>query len=345
MNLKKFLKFAAVAAIHVAVVVGTVWNGRSREVLEEEEEEEKYYFENEVEEGCIAPDIKSFRFPELIPGGLRRNTVEMKEGSWSPVSKDWESEQQLRIGGSLASGGYGQVLVAFDAQKREVVLKTVDKSAASFRGEQFVHREVEVMKKLHHPNVVRLLASFESQENMCLVMERASFGSVKSLLRRNDGWLEERLVAKIIMSAARALLSMHQVEIVHRDVKPDNLLIASWKPLLVKLCDFGEAERRGMHDSYLGGTEGYGSPEYLAGESSGPWIDVWSLGVTLYELLFGYLPFAEEDVGHAPVDLEDRVLSEGATDLLLRMLECNPDRRINMAAIIQHPWVLGHCRK
>lgn len=347
MNIKQVLKITAIAAISVAIVAGAVWSGRSRSVaVEEGEEEDKtFYFTNEAGDDVMAPEEKCFTFPELIPAGLRKNTVEIGDLTWKPVCKDWEIQPQLRVAGSLGSGAYGQVLVAFDDRGREVVVKTISKTATAFRGEDFVRQESEVMASLKHPNITRLLATFENEGHVGLVMTRARFGSVKKLLNRNDGWLEESLVAKVVSSASRGLLSMHQGGVIHRDVKPDNLLIFSWKPLLVQLCDFGEAQRRGMEDEYMGGTEGYSSPEYLSGESTGPWIDVWSLGVTLYELLFGYLPFPEGDAGDGSIYFDDRDVSDSVQDLLLRMLNLDVDQRIDVNGVLQHPWVLQHCKK
>lgn len=345
MNIKQVLKLTAIAAISVAVVAGAVWSERSRAVVVEEEEEDFFYFTNESGDEVMDPEEKGFAFPEVIPAGLRKNTVEIGDLTWKPVCDDWEIQPQLRVAGSLGSGAYGQVLAAFDGGRREVVIKTISKTATAFRGENFARQEGEVMASLNHPNITRLLAIFENEDQVGLVMERARFGSVKTLLNRNDGWLEESLVAKVVISAARGLLSMPQSGVIHRDVKPDNLLIFSWKPLLVQLCDFGEAQRRGVEDDYLGGTEGYSSPGYMSGESAGPWVDVWSLGISLYQLLFGYLPFPEGDVGDGSIYFDDRDVSESVQDLLRHMLDLDVDRRVDMNGVLQHPWVLEHCKK
>lgn len=135
---------------------------------------------------------------------------------------------------------------------------------------------------------------------------------------------------------------MHEAEVIHRDIKPDNLVISQWKPAFqVKICDFGEAERKGAndHNGYIGGTEGYCSPEYISGSTYGPWIDIWSLGITMYELLFGVLPFNQEDALHANINMDDRELSVNGRDLIMKMLEKNPAERINASGVLQHPWI------
>lgn len=197
----------------------------------------------------------------------------------------------------------------------------------------------------NHPNLIGMLASFENEVAVNIVMERAMFGSVKPLLRRNDDWLKEPLVAKIIACAANGLAVMHRSDVIHRDIKPDNLVITKWKPLLeVKICDFGEAERKGTgeHRGYMGGTHGYCSPEHKNGSSYGPPMDMWSLGITLYELLFGVLPFDQEDAAEANINTDDRNVSENGRDLLFRLLEKDPCRRITANDVLKHPWIKDH---
>lgn len=349
MTLKMMLKLSAVAMLAAGVVIWRVYGNRSVRVHREEDQDTEL---NDLDnEAClpntecsdvVGPREQLFRFPELHLDGLRKNLVSATVESWKSNCAEWPDFQRLRAVGSLAAGSYGQVAVAFDGNEREVALKSISKEALSFRGPNFIAREVAIMASLKQENLTPLLASFENESDVNIVMERARYGSVKSLLRRNDDWLEEALVAKIIACAARGLRYMHEADVIHRDVKPDNLLIAQWKPVLqVKICDFGEAERKGTddHAGYVGGTEGYCSPEYIDGTAYGPCIDIWSLGITMYELLFGFLPFNQEEVSHADLIMDDRDLSNDARDLIIKMLEKDPTKRIDARGVLQHPWI------
>lgn len=302
-----------------------------------------------IEDGTVIdPEETNFAFPELILNGLRENAVHAEWTSWEGFNPTWTHFTKLRVAGVLDSGTYGQVMVAYDDDKRQVAVKKINKDILDFRGPHFIRREIEIMSSMRHPNLMPILATFWNVSDVNIVMPRARFGSVKSLLHRNDCWLEEAIVAKIVTCAARGLAYMHDNGVVHRDIKPQNLVITKWKPnLVVQICDFGEAERRGTgeHNGFYGGTPGYCSPEYIARGEYGPYIDMWSLGCTLYELLFGYLPFAQDDAGRVPLDFEDRDLSNGARDLIKRLLGCNPEQRLDANGVLGHYWILSHNRR
>lgn len=343
MNLKSILKATAVAVIATGVVITAVYCNRSTRVMREKDND-SVELEN-IDGDVLDPTVKLFSFPNLVTDGLKKNLIDGLRG-WRSNHRAWCGYRQLRIAGALASGGYGQVSVAFDDDEREVALKTINKDVLNIRGPDFIKREVDIMSKMKHPNLVPLLASFETETTVGLIMKRARFGNVKELLQHNDYWLEESMVAKIMMCAARGLAHMHKCKVIHRDIKPANMVIESWKPVLnVQVCDFGEAERKGTREmmGYVGGTKGHCSPEYMEGKNYGPWIDMWSLGVSMYELLFGELPFPQEEAGWAEIRLEDRGLSDGARDLLLKLLDRDPERRIDARGVLKHPWIQKHC--
>lgn len=114
-----------------------------------------------------------------------------------------------------------------------------------------------------------------------------------------------------------------------------------------KICDFGQAERKGTdnQNEYIGGTEGYCSPEYIDGSGYGPCIDMWSLGITLYELLFGCLPFDQENARDAELHMDDRNLSDGATELILQLLNRDHRGRIDARGVLKHLWIKSHVRQ
>lgn len=164
-----------------------------------------------------------------------------------------------------------------------------------------------------------MLASFENGRLVNIVMQRMPYGTVKSLLLRNGGWLEEPLVVKITACGVRGLAYMHESDVIHRNVKPDAFLITQWTAVLqVKACDFAEAKRKGTDDynGYIAGTEGYCSPQYKERFEYGPCTDMCSLVITLYEPLYGCLPFYQQYVKDAKINMEDRVLTRNAKDVM-----------------------------
>lgn len=352
MTIKMMLKFSAVAVLAAGVVIWRVYGNRSVRVLREEDEDtglndlhNEACLPNNESGDVVGPREQLFSFPVLHVDGLRKNLVSAKAESWKSNCADWQVFQRLRTAETLAVGSYGKVLVAYDDNEREIALKSISKEALSFRGPHFISREVSIMSSFKQENLTPLLASFENGSEVNIVMERARYGSVKSLLRRNDDWLEEALVAKIIACVARGLRYMHEKDVIHRDVKPDNLLITQWEPVLqVKICDFGEAQmiRGDEHDDYIGGTDGYCSPEYINGSPCGPSIDIWSLGITMYELLFGTMPFDQEEAIHAEVFMDERDLSNEAKDLIKKMLEKDPTKRPDAKGVLQHPWITNN---
>lgn len=137
-------------------------------------------------------------------------------------------------------------MVAYDDNEHLFALKNIDKDALDSRGPDFMDREVHIMGALKHPKMVPILFTCSNESEVYISIPRARFANVKTLLHTNDCWLEEALVAKIVMAAVIGLAYMHDNSVIHRDIKPDNLIISKWNPnLVVQICDFGEGKRQG----------------------------------------------------------------------------------------------------
>lgn len=344
MNFKALFKFTSIVVVATTLVLGRIFINRNVRACDDDDKECAPFL-NVDDSDVIDPIEEEYHFPELITGRLRQTLVQVYSESWKGYCRDWSAFMRLRIAGSIASGSYGQVSAAFDDDGGEVAIKSIHKDALSFRGQNFIKRELEIMSSLNHPNLLPILASFSNESVVSIVMDRAKYGNAKDLLRSNDDWLKEALVAKIMACTARGLEFMHRKGVFHRDMKLENLLITSWKPfLVVKISDFGEAERRGTgeHNGFIGGTAGYCSPEYIQGRAYGSSINMWSLGICLYHLLFGYLPFRQVDAGKKDIDLSERDLSTGVRDLLFRLLERDPKRRLQARDVLGHRWIRMH---
>lgn len=185
--MKTMIKFAAVAVLAAGLVLWQVHQNRNVRVSGHVDEDtdlndlgSEMSIPNMESDDIIRPREQLFPFPELREAGLRRNVVLTNIDSWKSTVSEWRSFKQLRIAGSLATGAYGQVMVAFVDEEREVALKGVNKEALAFRGPGFIAREVAIMESLNQENLISMLAWFENDTAVNIVMQRAKFGSVKS---------------------------------------------------------------------------------------------------------------------------------------------------------------------
>jgi len=237
--------------------------------------------------------------------------------------------------GLLGRGGMGEVYLARDEEVlgRDVALKVLKKEYAAL--EEFrerIEREAENAAKLSHPNIVRVYDRGESEDALpYIAMEHMKGGTLAENIRR-EGTLAWREAAKIAAQVAVALAEAHRRGVVHRDIKPHNVLLTG-DPLTaagsVKVGDFGIARAAAAstltETSMILGTARYLSPEQAKGEPAGPGSDLYSLGITLYQMLTGKVPFEAE----SPLAIAMRHVSE----LPPSPREANPDVPEDLAAV------------
>lgn len=157
--------------------------------------------------------------------------------------------------------------------------------------------EIETLRLCQHPNIMKLYDVFENSEYIYLVLEYLGGGNLYLALKDRKTPLSEKRAASFVISVAKALHFMHTYGVVHRDIKPDNIVLCSSKDESdVKLVDFGLAvilEPNELSNDPVG-TLCYAAPEILLGKSYNKAVDLWSLGVFAFLLLGGYLPFSPE---------------------------------------------------
>jgi formylglycine-generating enzyme required for sulfatase activity/tetratricopeptide (TPR) repeat protein/predicted Ser/Thr protein kinase len=219
------------------------------------------------------------------------------------------------VGGLIGQGSMGEVYRGLDTQTDELIaikaLKQALVRSDSDIAERFA-REGEALRRLNHPNIVKVLASVVEASQHYIVMEYVGGGSLDKLIRREKQLPIER-VLKIGLELSDALVRAHHLSIIHRDIKPQNVLLA--EDGTPRLTDFGVAHMSDLSSitqaGALIGTMPYLSPEAWQFEEPDDRTDIWAFGVMLYELLAGRRPFS----GDTPSKLKQAILQHAVPDL------------------------------
>ncbi|XP_074095260.1 serine/threonine-protein kinase MARK2 isoform X2 [Cotesia typhae] len=238
---------------------------------------------------------------------------------------------------TIGKGNFAKVKLAKHIPTgKEVAIKIIDKTQLNPGSLQKLFREVRIMKMLDHPNIVKLFQVIETEKTLYLVMEYASGGEVFDYLVLHGRMKEKEARAKF-RQIVSAVQYCHQKKIIHRDLKAENLLLDS--EMNIKIADFGfsnEFTPGNKLDTFCGSPP-YAAPELFQGKKyDGPEVDVWSLGVILYTLVSGSLPFD----GSTLRELRERVLrgkyripfymSTDCENLLKKFLVLNPTKRASL---------------
>jgi len=253
---------------------------------------------------------------------------------------------KYRLGKTIGKGNFAKVKLARHLPTgRECAIKIIDKSQLNHQSLPKVFREMRIMKQLDHPNIVKLYEVIETEKTLYLVMEYASGGEVFDYLVAHGRMKEKeaRLKFRQIVSAVQYC---HQKSIVHRDLKAENLLLDG--DMNIKIADFGFSNNfmTGSKLDTFCGSPPYAAPELFLGKKyDGPEVDVWSLGVILYTLVSGSLPFDGQNLK----ELRERVLrgkyripfymSTDCENLLKKLLVVNPVKRCTLEAVMKDPWM------
>jgi len=196
---------------------------------------------------------------------------------------------------SLGKGKFGRVSLARIKDTNFIVaIKKISKIQLLESGvEHQLRREIEIQNQLRHPNILRLYDWFHDSTHIYLILEYAGQGELFGILRK-CGRFSEKQAAQYILELAGALQYLHRKHIIHRDIKPENLLVDSEGRL--KIADFGWSVHTGTHKRQtMCGTLDYLPPEMVEGHSHDRAVDLWCLGVLLFEFLVGKPPFESED--------------------------------------------------
>jgi calcium-dependent protein kinase len=284
------------------------------------------------------------KMSEMAPQEMKFSKDQLIKISTEPI------QNYYTIMGDLGHGSYGSVKRVKHKQLGEDrAMKIVKKKSESS------HNEIEILKKISHPNIISIYEIFEDSKNYYIMTEFLEGGELFEMIT-SQGFFSEVDAAKIIKQILNAVNYMHNKNIVHRDLKPENILLInkSGKDIRdnnydIKLIDFGTAksfERNQKLTKFIG-TSYYIAPEVLA-ESYDEKCDVWSCGVIFYILLCGYPPFngaSNVDIYHAikfssPNFSGDewKAVNKDAIDLIKQMLNKNPMKRFSAEMCMNHKW-------
>lgn len=245
---------------------------------------------------------------------------------------------------SLGKGTFGEVKLMVDSNNVLYAVKVIDKKEMRSENDlELIMREVSIHRKLSHPNIIKLLAVDDKQNIIRLILEYAPDGNLFSFIHKNKS-LTEEVAAHIFYQITKGLKYLHGNNIIHRDIKPENILMSNGIP---KISDFGwSAEWNNSERKTFCGTLEYMAPEVVHYGNYGPKVDIWALGILLYEMLHGCAPIKAKcitDIVKAfanPLKLEFRNdLSNSVKSLISSILTIDPNSRPTIETIMSHPWL------
>ncbi|KAL0108044.1 hypothetical protein PUN28_014954 [Cardiocondyla obscurior] len=245
----------------------------------------------------------------------------------------------------IGEGSFGQVYKARKRSDGEIVaFKMIRKCGRSYKELKSLRQECEVQRYLQHPNIVQMIDSFETENEIVVVTEYADKELYDILAK--EGRLSEERAQVIACDLVSALYYLHSNRVMHRDLKPQNVLLEANG--IAKLCDFGFARSMSTGTHVL--TSIKGTPLYMAPEliEECPYdhnADLWSLGCIVYELVVGAPPFQTNSILHLVklLRMEDikwpDFISSTCKSFLEGLLQKNPSQRLTWPALLQHPFV------
>ena len=272
-----------------------------------------------------------------------------------PNVKDQELKEKIScdfiIKEKIGEGTFSTVKLAINRQTGEnVAIKIMEKSKMIYEEDKNrLEREIEVLKIIRHPNLIHLYSVLKKDDTIYLIMKYIKGIELFDYIV-NKTKLTEKEACMFFQQIISGIEYLHKIKYIHRDIKPENILInEDTKELIIVdfgLCNSYSNSNKDLLTSACG-SPSYAAPEMLNGEKyRGPPVDIWSCGVVLYAMLCGYLPFEDEDNNNDA--LYDKIcegkfeipnyISEKARDLLNKILTTDPNKRLTIYQIKNHPW-------
>jgi len=319
--------------------------------------------------GCfVRDDLQELLTPKqimypftLIFGEFKLKLYAIKQeekDEWLKVLRDLLKYSSLidffDIREAIGKGKFGVVRAGVSKQNgKNVAVKFIKKANLASEDTGLIRKEIEILKMCQHPNIIMMDDIFENTEYIFIVMELMRGGDLSNFIKKNKHTISEARACGIMHALASALYYLHSHGIIHRDIKPDNIvMIDESEDSDIKIVDFGLSRFIGPSEKCLEpfGTYGYAAPEVLKGMPYDKCVDVWSLGVVTYMMLWGTNPFIagdEDETARRTICEEPNYeplikVSKKAKDCVTKMLIKDPNKRITLKELLVHPWVNKH---
>ena len=284
--------------------------------------------------------------PQLTRNDVQNRFLPIPES----VLKGLESEPKIsdfNLLKELGAGSFGRVLlVQHKITQAKYAIKAIDKrNKANIQEKPYFRREIEIMYRVHHPNVVKLFGHFEDNNYCYFIMEYIAGGNIYALVPKSRSISTQQIasIMKDVISAVYFLHHMHP-KIVHRDIKPENVLLD--KGMVAKLTDFGWSNymQGDIKRTTVCGTPVYLAPEIINNQGHDEHVDIWCIGVLLFELMAGFSPWQGDDVQTVRYNISrlkirwPRDMDRDAMDLISKILKYNPEERLSLRQMLAHPF-------
>jgi len=276
-------------------------------------------------------------------------TSVLNKFSGQPATYDKKS--LYKMGRTLGAGTYGIVREA-DGPTGKVAVKIILKKNVK-GNERMVYDELDLLRRLNHPHIIRFVDWFESRDKYYIVTQLATGGELFDRICEY-GKFTEKDASRVIREVLGAVNYLHQHNIVHRDLKPENLLYQTNDPhSSLVLADFGIAKMLETNEilTTMAGSFGYAAPEVMLKLGHGKPVDLWSLGVITYTLLCGYSPFRSESLPELIEECQSgriifhekywKEVSKDAKLFIGLLLQPDPDNRPTSSEALKHNWLKG----
>jgi len=277
------------------------------------------------------------------------------------IEDEDEIYKKYEIGRKLGQGSFGVVyeIINRDTEEKFAIKIISKEKVGGGKMSTSFENEVYIMKTVIHPNLIRLEEVFETKKKLYLITELCEAGELAKWIKK-QGPIPEHISKIIMRQIVDAISYLHKNDIVHRDLKLENILLKEFDPsqeiFYIKITDFGLSSQRAtagtesMFEDYCG-TPLYMAPEIIENLPYSQLCDVWALGIIMFILLTSHSPFSSESetklreqIKRADIDTFSKNyvrLSPEAKHCLERMLKVNPAHRITSSELVEHPWFLN----